>query len=113
MYRKGYILYGDLEAKCRGGHQAQKTGEKSESRRNKEQSYIWRLGEGISHCPKMTSDDRFLSDVLNIAQSISTSTAAVQSLTSYSHLSIMPSQIADKGFHIAEPQEEETTMRKR
>ena len=67
IYRKGYILHGDLGAQRKGGNTAQRTDDRSATIVEKGKSYLWSLSTTTSCYQSTTSKDRFLPDVIAIA----------------------------------------------
>ena len=67
-YRKAYILPGDLGAHRKEGCNAQKTGERLGFEKVKGKTYLWTVDQ-ITSCYQLTTGaDRFLPDVVPLAQ---------------------------------------------
>lgn len=68
VYRKSYILHGDLGAKTRGGKHPRKTGERGESYSVKGESLVFGYNAGVSLYRITTERDRFIPDLMAAAR---------------------------------------------
>ena len=67
IYRKSYLLHGDLGARAKGGRYPHKTGDKAETYTVKGEQLLWGLASGVSLYPVTTRQDRYVPDIFSVA----------------------------------------------